>query len=371
MNKIQGNYAEAVVYTDDLEEYAKAQIQLICDNEISRDTVIRVMPDVHPGKVGPIGLTMTLGERVMPNLLGVDIGCGMLMAKVKTKGLEFQKLDKVIRENIPSGFAIRQQQHSMAEEFDLSRLNCHSHINEEKVRRSLGTLGGGNHFIEIDKGEKDTFVVIHTGSRHLGVEITENYIREGQEHLKAKDSDVPYELTWLEGALKDAYLHDVSVAQEYAALNRRIILREILKGMKWKESECIESVHNYIDVLSDGRKILRKGAISAREGQPVVIPVNMRDGVIIGFGKGNMDWNESAPHGSGRKYKREDVKNNFTVSAFKAEMKGIYSTCIGAGTLDEAPFAYRDINCILDNINETVDVTEILKPLYNYKAGEQ
>ena len=369
--KIKGSFAEAVVYTDDIEEYAKAQIQLICDNEIAKGSDIRVMPDVHPGKIGPIGLTMTLGERVMPNLLGVDIGCGMLMTKVKTKSLEFQKLDKVIRENIPSGFAIRQKQHPVAEEFDFKRLNCHSHINEEKARRSLGTLGGGNHFIEIDKGDKDTYVVIHTGSRHLGVEITENYIREGQEYLKSKDLDVPYELTWLEGSLKEAYLHDVSVAQEYAALNRRIILREILKGMKWKKSECIESVHNYIDVLSDGRKVLRKGAISAREGQPVVIPVNMRDGVIIGLGKGNMDWNESAPHGSGRKYKREDVKNNFTVSAFKAEMKGIYCTCIGTGTLDEAPFAYRDINSILDVINDSVDVTEILKPLYNYKAGEQ
>ena len=371
MDIIKGNYAEAVVYTDDIEEYAKAQIQLICDNEISKDTDIRVMPDVHPGKVGPIGLTMTLGERVIPNLLGVDIGCGMLMAKVRTKGLEFQKLDKVIRENVPSGFAIRQKPHPMAEEFDLCRLNCHGHINEEKAKRSLGTLGGGNHFIEIDKGEQDTYVVIHTGSRHLGVEITENYIREGQEHLKAKDLDVPYELTWLEGELKEVYLHDVAVAQEYAALNRRIILREILKGMKWKESECTESVHNYMDVLSDGRKILRKGAISAREGQQVIIPINMRDGVIIGFGKGNKDWNESAPHGSGRKYKREDVKNNFTVSAFKAEMKGIYSSCIGAGTLDEAPFAYRDIKSILDHIRDTVVVTEILRPLYNYKAGEK
>lgn len=371
MDIIKGNYAEAVVYTDDIEEYAKAQIQLICDNEISKDTDVRVMPDVHPGKVGPIGLTMTLGERVIPNLLGVDIGCGMLMAKVRTKGLEFQKLDKVIRENVPSGFDIRQKPHPMAEEFDLCRLNCHGHINEEKAKRSLGTLGGGNHFIEIDKGEQDTYVVIHTGSRHLGVEITENYIREGQEHLKAKDLDVPYELTWLEGELKEVYLHDVAVAQEYAALNRRIILREILKGMKWKESECTESVHNYMDVLSDGRKILRKGAISAREGQQVIIPINMRDGVIIGFGKGNMDWNESAPHGSGRKYKREDVKNNFTVSAFKAEMKGIYSSCIGAGTLDEAPFAYRDIKSILDHIRDTVVVTEILRPLYNYKAGEK
>lgn len=371
MNTIKGNYAEAVVYTNDIEEYAKAQLKLICDNEISKDTDIRIMPDVHPGKVGPIGLTMTLGERVMPNLLGVDIGCGILMAKVKTKGLEFQKLDKVIRENVPSGFAIRKEQHLMAEEFGLERLNCYNYINKEKAGKSLGTLGGGNHFIEIDKGEKDTYVVIHTGSRHLGVEITEHYIREGQVKLESMNCDVPYELTWLEGDLKEAYLHDVSVVQDYAALNRRIILREILKGMKWKESEYTESVHNYVDVLSDGRKILRKGAISARKGQQVVIPVNMRDGVIIGYGKGNMDWNESAPHGSGRKYKREDVKNNFTVSEFKSGMKGIYSTCIGAGTLDEAPFAYRDMNSILDHIHETVDVTEILKPLYNYKAGGQ
>lgn len=190
--------------------------------------------------------------------------------------------------------------------------------------------------------------------------------------MRARGGDVPpYELTWLEGDLKEAYLHDVLVAQEYAALNRRIILREIIKGMKWKELECTESVHNYIDVLSDERKILRKGAISARKGQAVIIPVNMRDGVIIGFGKGNMEWNESAPHGSGRKYSREDVKNNYTVSAFKAEMKGVYSSCIGAGTLDEAPFAYRDIHSILDSIGDTVEVAEVLKPLYNYKAGDK
>lgn len=371
MDFIQGKYADAMIYTDDIEDYAKAQIQLICDNEVSEGSVIRVMPDVHPGKVGPIGLTMTLGKRVIPNLLGVDIGCGMLMAKVKTKGLEFQKLDKVIRENIPSGFSIRNKPHSMADEFDFSRLLCERQMNEEKAVRSLGTLGGGNHFIEVDKGENDTYVVIHTGSRHLGVEVTEHYIREGQDFLKSSGYDVPYELTWLEGDLKEAYLHDVSIAQEYVELNRKIILREILKGMKWKEAECTESIHNYIDTLSDGRKILRKGAISAREGQPVIIPVNMRDGVIIGTGKGNMEWNESAPHGSGRKYKRDDVKNYFTVSAFKSEMKGIYSSCIGAGTLDEAPFAYRDMGSILDNIKDTVEVSEILKPLYNYKAGEK
>jgi RNA-splicing ligase RtcB len=340
----------------------------MCDHEFTEGSKIRIMPDVHAGKGCTIGTTMTVAGKVVPNIVGVDIGCGMYTVNLGMIDIDFEKVDEAAH-YIPSGTYVWE---GRQERFDLTVLACYRELKDTKrLARSLGTLGGGNHFIEIDKGDKDTFVVIHTGSRHLGVEITENYIREGQELLKAKDSDVPYELTWLEGSLKDAYLHDVSVAQEYAALNRRIILREILKGMKWKESECIESVHNYIDVLSDGRKILRKGAISAREGQPVVIPVNMRDGVIIGFGKGNMDWNESAPHGSGRKYKREDVKNNFTVSAFKAEMKGIYSTCIGAGTLDEAPFAYRDINCILDNINDTVDVTEILKPLYNYKAGEQ
>ena len=371
MNKITGKFAEAIVYTDDIEDYAKAQIQLICDNEVSKGSDIRIMPDVHPGKVGTIGLTMTLGNRIIPNLLGVDIGCGLLMANVRTKGLEFQKLDKVIRENVPSGFSIRKTPHLMAEDIDLIKLYCHKHINQDKALRSLGTLGGGNHFIEVDKGDNGTYVVIHTGSRHLGMEITEYYIRQGQEELKKMGEDVPYELTWLEGELKDQYLYDVKVAQEYAELNRKIIMREILKGMKWKEKDRWESVHNYIDELSDGRLILRKGAISARENQPVIIPINMRDGAIIGKGKGNVDWNESAPHGSGRKYKREDVKKQFTVSSFKSEMKGIYSTCIGEDTLDEAPFAYRSIADIMDNIRDTVEVSEVIKPVYNYKAGDK
>ena len=371
MNKITGKFAEAIVYTDDIEDYAKAQIQLICDNEVSKGSDIRIMPDVHPGKVGTIGLTMTLGDRIIPNLLGVDIGCGLLMANVRTKGLEFQKLDKVIRENVPSGFSIRKTPHLMAEDIDLTKLYCYKHINQDKALRSLGTLGGGNHFIEVDKGDSGNYVVIHTGSRHLGMEITEYYIRQGQEELKKMDEDVPYELTWLEGELKNQYLHDVRVGQEYAELNRKIIMREILKGMKWKEKDRWESVHNYIDELSDGRLILRKGAISARENQPVIIPINMRDGVIIGTGKGNVDWNESAPHGSGRKYKREDVKKQFTVSSFKSEMKGIYSTCIGEDTLDEAPFAYRSIEDIMDNIRDTVEVAEVIKPVYNYKAGDK
>ena len=368
---INGKFAEAILYTDDIEDYAKAQIQLICDNEVSKGADIRVMPDVHPGKVGPIGLTMTLGERLIPNLLGIDIGCGMLLAKVRTKGMEFQKLDKVIRENIPSGFSIRQNQHSRASDFDLKRLYCYRNINEDKAMRSLGTLGGGNHFIDVDKGSDGYYVVIHTGSRHLGMEITEHYIRDGQKVLKESGEDVPYEMTWISGELKDSYLQDVAVAQEYASLNREIIMREILKGMKWKEIEKYESVHNYIDVLSNRKLILRKGAISAKTDQPVIIPINMRDGIILGKGKGNPDWNESAPHGSGRKLKREDVKKQFTVSAFKSEMKGIYSTCIGEDTLDEAPFAYRNIDEITDRIKDTVDITEIIKPIYNFKAGDK
>lgn len=369
MRKIEGIYAVANVYTNDIEDYAVAQLQMICDNEVSKGSDIRVMPDVHPGKVGTIGLTMTVGDRIIPNLLGVDIGCGMRILRVKAKNIEGMRLDKVIRENVPAGFDVRPKVHHMAESFDLTRLHCYRHVNAEKALKSLGTLGGGNHFIEIDKGENGLYLVIHTGSRHLGAEITEFYIREGQKVLKDRDEAVPYEVTYIEGALKEDYIHDVAIAQEFAELNRSIISKEILKGMKWKTDDEYESVHNYISTLSDGRLILRKGAISAKQNERVIIPINMRDGAILGIGKGNQEWNNSAPHGSGRKLKREDVNQNYTVSEFKTAMKGIYSTCIGSGTLDEAPFAYRRLEDILENISPTVEVKEVIRPVYNYKAG--
>ncbi|MCQ2510760.1 MAG: RtcB family protein [Lachnospiraceae bacterium] len=368
---IQGQYAAATVFTDDVEEYAAAQIKMICDNEVAESSVIRVMPDVHPGKVGPIGLTMTVGNRIVPALLGEDVGCGMLAARISAWKAEFQKLDSVIRENVPAGFAVYEKSHRMADEFDLTRLRCYEHISRERALRSLGTLGGGNHFIEVDKGDDGIYVVIHTGSRHLGREMTEYYLKEGQKRLKEKGITVPFELTWLEGDLMEDYLADVKILMDYASLNRRIILKEILKGMKWKALETTESVHNCIGKLPDGRRILRKGATSALAGEPVIIPINMRDGVILGVGKGNPEWNCSAPHGSGRKIKRTEVGEHYTVSDFKAEMKGIWSTSIGKDTLDEAPFAYRGLSDIAERITDTVEITSVIRPIYSFKAGNE
>ncbi len=380
MKIVTGLYAEAKIFTEDVEQHALAQLQMICDNPVADGSKIRVMPDVHPGMVGTIGLTMTVGERIVPNLLGIDIGCGVSCVRIKEKRLEPQQMDKVIRERIPSGFAIRDTGHWMADLFEHTELYCARHINGDKCYRSLGTLGSGNHFIEVDRDEEgNLYLMVHSGSRHLGKEVTEYYIDAGAKELKAKGIDVPHPWTWLEGELMEHYIKDVQVVQEYAALNRKIILEEILKGMKWKAVERFSSVHNYIEAqdttdrlqnyLGEKDYILRKGAISAQQGELVIIPVNMRDGVILGVGKGNTEWNCSAPHGSGRCLKREEVKNRYTVSAFKQEMKGIYCSCIGADTLDEAPFAYRSMEQLLTCIEDTVRVTDILKPVYNFKAG--
>ena len=221
METVNGKYADAVIFTEDLEDYARAQIQMICDNEVAENSNIRIMPDVHPGKVGPIGLTMTVGKRIIPNLLGIDIGCGMSLVKLKEKRMEFQKLDKVIREKIPSGFAVRDSIHHKAEEFDFERLYCCKNINKEKAGLSLGSLGSGNHFIEVDKDEKGSlYIIVHSGSRHLGKEVTDYYINEGAKLLKAKGMEVPYPMIWVEGELMEQYLADVKVVQEYAALKR-------------------------------------------------------------------------------------------------------------------------------------------------------
>lgn len=327
------------------------------------------MPDIHPGKVGPIGLSMTVSDKVIPQLLGVDIGCGMTCVKLNKKNTaEFQKLDRVIRENVPSGFAVRKEPHHMAEEFPYERLHCAGHINRQKAERSLGTLGGGNHFIELDRGEDGSlYLVVHTGSRHLGEEVAEYYTKLAHASLKEQGVEVPYYMSYLEGNEKEAYLEDVQTVQDYAELNRQIIVREILKGMKWKAAEQFSAAHNYLDASG----MLRKGAIAAEKGARVIIPANMRDGVILGTGLGNADWNCSAPHGSGRKLKREDVKSRYTVSDFKKEMKGIYSSCVGADTLDEAPFAYRSVAEIAEQIGDTVQITKVLKSVYNYKAGSR
>ncbi|MDE7339331.1 MAG: RtcB family protein [Lachnospiraceae bacterium] len=368
MKIIKGIYAEAKIFTDDVEDYAQAQVKMICDNETAEGSTVCMMPDIHPGKIAPIGLSMTVTDKVVPQLLGADIGCGMICVKLNKNSLEFQKLDRVIRENIPSGFAIRREPHYMAEEFSCEGIRCIRHINRQKAERNLGTLGGGNHFIELDKADDGSlYLVVHTGSRHLGEEVAEYYTKLANGCLKEQGKEVPYYLSYLEGEHKAAYLEDVRIIQQYAEWNRQIIVREILKGMKWKAVEQFSVAHNYLDDSG----ILHKGSISARKEERVVIPANMRDGMILGVGKGNADWNYSAPHGSGRKLKREDVKKQHTVSEFKKEMKGIYSSCVGADTLDEAPFAYRSIMEIAEQIKDTVEVTEILKPVYNFKAGSR
>lgn len=369
MKEVQGLFTNAIIYTDKVEDYAIAQIKQLCDQKAFSDCKIRIMPDIHPGKVGPIGFTSTVGDKVMPAVVGIDIGCGMTMAKIKKGKAEYQKLDAVIRDNVPSGFSKRNKPHRFAEEFNLTRLRCLSHINVAKAKSSLGTLGGGNHFIEIDKdGAGNLYIVIHTGSRNLGKEVAEYYLAEGQRVMKEKGVDCAYELSYVEGQLREDYLNDMAVVQAFASENRRAILDEIAKGMKWKLSDETDCIHNYIDFDMDV-PVMRKGAISAKKDEAVIIPINMRDGVIIGKGIGNEDWNMSAPHGAGRILSREQVKNTYTVSQFKKAMDGIYSLSVGKGTLDEAPFAYRSIDDILPYIKETVEVKEILKPVYNFKAG--
>ncbi|MDY3240883.1 MAG: RtcB family protein [Anaerovoracaceae bacterium] len=368
MLQIKGHYASAVIYSQTAEDHAKAQVKMICDQPAAAGSNIRIMPDIHPGKIGPIGLTMTLGERILPGLLGVDIGCGISYIQIKNTKIEYQKLDRVIRDFIPTGSKIRTQAHALSRDFDFGGLLCRKHVDEAKAFRSLGTLGGGNHFIEVDRDEAgNLYVFVHSGSRRLGREVAEHYMREGQRQLKARGMEVPYELTWLEGDLMEAYLHDVWEVQGFAMLNREIILTELARQMKWKTVRFGESVHNYVDE----NRILRKGAAQAYDGDEVIIPVNMRDGILLGLGKGNPDWNFSVPHGAGRILNREQARQNHTVSEFREAMKGIHSPTICRETLDEAPFAYRTMEEILDAIGESASVEQILRPVYNYKAAEE
>ena len=370
MKTVEGKYTSAKVFSNTAEDYALAQIKMLCDNEVFKDCKIRVMPDVHPGVVGPIGFTSTVGDKIMPMVVGNDIGCGITIDKIESKKkIEFQKLDKVIRENIPSGDKKRDKTDYRFP--PIKDFYCKSAIDSIKVDRSIGTLGGGNHFIEMDvDDEGNYYLAVHSGSRYLGQAVTDYYLREGQKYLKAKGIEVPYELTWLEGELMEQYLHDVKQTIMFAHLNRCIILDIIEREMKLKGITSFDSNHNYIGKSVEGLTI-RKGAIGSYTDLDVIIPINMKDGIILGVGKGNPDWNYSAPHGAGRIMSRQDVKSNFTINQFKSEMRGIYCSCIGRDTLDEAPFAYRGIEEIKEAISDTVEIKKILKPVYNFKAGSK
>lgn len=399
MIELSGKYNSAKVFTDIIEPDAISQIITLCSQEISKDSKIRIMPDVHAGTGCTIGTSMTIKDKAVPNMVGVDIGCGMETVRIKEKHIELQKLDKLIYEKIPSGFGIRTKAHRYAEKIQIENLYCVEHINLEKAENSIGTLGGGNHFIEADKSSDGSiYIVIHSGSRHLGVEVAKYYQNEAyrrlnktaqsdideliarlkaegktkniQQEIKkltnTKTTSIPKHLAYTEGELFEQYIHDMKIVQEFALINRQAMMNEIIKGMKLHITEQFSTIHNYIDT---DNMILRKGAVSAQKGEKLIIPINMHDGSLICTGKGNPDWNFSAPHGAGRLMSRSQAKQSFTVSEYKKQMNGIYSTSINSSTLDECPMAYKDINDILDNISDTVDVNDIIKPIYNFKAG--
>ncbi len=367
MIELRGKYAEAKVFTDIVDQESISQVMGLLNQPFAEGSIVRMMPDIHAGAGCTIGTTMTVGDKICPNLVGVDIGCGMEAIRLKEKFIEPQKLDRVIREGVPSGFAVRTKPHPYADKIDLSRLYCHKHIDEDRAYRSIGTLGGGNHFIEANKGQDGSiWLVIHSGSRHMGVEIASHYQKQANLSLKEKGIYAPRELAYLDGELMAQYLHDMAIAQSFAELNRSAIADTIIKGMGFHVTERFATIHNYIDIQ---RRILRKGAVSAQAGERLLIPMNMRDGSLLCIGKGNPDWNFSAPHGAGRLMSRSAAKEAFTVSEYKKQMEGIFTTSVGRGTLDECPMAYKDMSSIVENIGPTADIQMILRPIYNFKAG--
>lgn len=399
MLEIKGKFNTAKVFTDIIDEDSIRQVYELCNQAFTKGAKIRMMPDVHAGAGCVIGTTMTITDRVVPNMVGVDIGCGMETVRIKGRKLEVEQLDKLIKFNIPSGFDIREKQHRYAEKARLEELRCAEQVNLDRAYHSLGTLGGGNHFIEADKGEDGIYIVIHSGSRHLGVEVAKFYQKRAIEELKhSGDADVrklidemklqgrekeieaavrehnsqakkavPDHLAYVYGTAFDDYIHDMKIVQEFAMLNRKAMMDEIVRGMKLKVEDEFTTIHNYIDTE---KMIVRKGSVSAQSGERLIIPINMRDGSLICIGKGNDDWNCSAPHGAGRLFSRSQAKQNFTVSEYKKQMSGIYSTTINQSTLDECPMAYKSMDDIVKNIGDTVEITEVIKPIYNFKAGE-
>lgn len=401
MQEIRGKYNIAKIFTDILEEGAASQIETLCNQEFVKDSKIRIMPDVHAGAGCTIGTTMTITDKVVPNLVGVDIGCGMETIQINNKRLELQKLDKLIYEKIPSGFAVRKTPHRYNEQIDLTELRCLKAVKLDRAQKSIGTLGGGNHFIEVNKDQEGRlYLVVHSGSRHLGLEVAKHYQEAGYKQLNSNEkpdqedlitryksegrdkeiekalkelksqviTDVPYPLAYVSGSLFEDYLHDMKIVQQFAELNRKAMITEIVKGMRLDVVEQFTTTHNYIDTDA---MILRKGAVSAKKGERLLIPINMRDGSLICTGKGNEGWNYSAPHGAGRLMSRTKAKQSFTVSEFKKQMKDVYTTSVNKDTLDECPMAYKNMDHIISNIGPTADIMKIIKPVYNFKAGEE
>ncbi len=400
MLEIKGKVNTAICYASVIEEEAIEQIRRMCDYEFTAGSRIRIMPDVHAGKGCTIGTTMTITDKAVPNIVGVDIGCGMYTVDLGKTDIDYKKLDEAAH-FIPSGMNVWE---GRQEHFDLEQLRCYRDLKDAKrLERSLGTLGGGNHFIEIDEsadGEK--YLVIHSGSRNLGKQVAELYqklaveLSKGKEEYfkqrdeiirtykeqgrkkeiqaalkqikwERKESMIPEDLCFLYGSYLEDYLHDVEVCQRFARRNREKMAEILLERTGIAAGEAFHTIHNYIDTEE---MILRKGAIAAHVGEKVLIPINMRDGSVLAVGKGNAEWNYSAPHGAGRIMSRKAAKDKLSLEEYRETMKGIYTTSVNEATLDEAPMAYKSLDDIIDVIRDSVDIIDVMKPVYNFKASE-
>lgn len=374
MKYIYGKYTNAIIYTDVVNQEALDQVQMICDQEFTEGSQIRLMPDIHAGTGCTIGTTMTIRDKIVPNLVGGDIGCGMLTVCIGHQEIPLEQLDQLIYQSIPAGRAMRTVPHPVNDEIDLQDLRCVSAVRLDRAQLSLGSLGGGNHFIEADIDENgNKYLVVHTGSRYLGQAVAKFYQAAGYEQMQmagvrtSQDViDVPSYLAYVSGQLFEDYIHDMKIVQRYSCLNRKAIMDTILNGLHLYETERFETIHNYIDTDS---MILRKGAVSAKKGEKLLIPINMRDGSLVCTGKGNPEWNYSAPHGAGRLYSRKAAKEKFELKEFAEQMEGIYTTSVCTATLDEAPMCYKNMNDIVDNIEPTVEINAVIRPIYNFKAG--
>ena len=399
MIRLYGQYGTAKVFTDQLDYISGDQVIALLNQKYARDAHIRMMPDVHAGVGCTIGTTMRITNAICPNLVGVDIGCGMLVARLENRDIDFERLDHVIRQYVPSGFAVHDVPPEPSITLQLHELYCRNFVDIGRAACSLGTLGGGNHFIEIERDDEigDLYLVIHTGSRHLGVDVAcyyqriaerncKNYQqeiddmirrykaegrqREIQDEINRIKASIPTQspgLAYVTGSAMRHYLHDMSIAQWYAQQNRIRIAAVLRHYMDWEVDKVFTTVHNYIDM---GRMILRKGAVSADKGEELLIPMNMRDGSLLCVGKGNSDWNFSAPHGAGRLMSRAKARETLSMNEFTQTMQDVWSTSVNVGTIDESPMAYKPMADILRYIEPTVTVKKILKPVYNFKAGD-
>ena len=383
MYDIIGKYNKATVYALSIDAESYAQVLRMCNIEELLGSSIKMMPDMHASEGCTVGTSMTVGDKVNPSYVGSDIGCGMQVYRLKERNIDFAALDSAIRELIPSGASIHTRAVSAIKQVPLKELNCYGALRHETVLRSIGTLGGGNHFIEVDRGsEGELYLVIHSGSRRLGKDVARYYQKAAfflahgitpEEAFKKKISvsdiqskTVPQKC-FLSGEYKERYLHDMNIAVKYAEVSRKYMGQTLISKLGLSIEEDFTTVHNYIDVVHG---ILRKGAVSAQKDEMLIIPINMRDGSLLCRGKGNPEWNFTAPHGAGRLMKRADAKASITLEEYREAMKGIYSTSVSESTIDESPMAYRSIDDIIDTVEPTVEITDVITPVYNFKASK-